>query len=95
MKTELKDVSLKELYELFPDQEGAITELIERDGVDAIVIFENLEMTSAPRPGPVAVAVGFMCDLATEADVQGTHIGQVPSQFRYPVKIYRKEDSNA
>jgi len=62
-----------------------------RDGVDAVVCFENLDMSSNQLGRRTAMAIGPDRTYKTVDAVQGKHLGDVPSRFQWPVAVVYRE----
>jgi hypothetical protein len=88
---EIKELSQQEFLALF-DQ--SVHEVIiansKKEGVEAVVCFEILDLGLLHRHGPLrtALIVGPSCTFKV-ADLEHMRLGDVPSRFKYPVSMWR------
>ena len=78
---QLKELSLDEFLNQFDESvHQAIKDKLERDGVEAVVMFENPDMWSSECGHRVAVIVGPSCTFQLDKMNQQTRYGDVPSR---------------
>jgi hypothetical protein len=87
----LEVISATDLFELtHPDTHDQLVSLAEGEGTDALVVFERLDLGMLLKDGPVlkVLAVGPSRTYSLgDCQKEGTHLGEVPSQFLYPTKV--------
>jgi len=89
----MKHINFEELLELFDEEvHDRLCEMLARDGVDALVIFENHALDSSHLGERTAMAVGYGCTYKSVVDVENEHLGEVPSRFQYPVSYIEDTD---
>jgi len=91
----IREVDRNEFLSLFsPAVTDKINELFEKEGVEAVVCMENLDMTSSLFGDRTALAVGpgRTFQMSTIGDA-AFRIGESPSTFQYPTFLCRNVDS--
>lgn len=79
-------------YILNVEQRDQVERSMDREGVTAVVIFENLDMSSSGLGNMAAVMVGPEFTYKTVAEAAAGRLGDVPSRFQYPVAYYEKQN---
>jgi hypothetical protein len=82
----MDEKTLAEFLTLFsPSLHESLILLLSKEGVDALVCFEN-KMFDSPHFGErSALAVGPGCTYKSPEEVRGRHLGDLPSQRKYPI----------
>ena len=89
--TELKPVTRPEFIALFEDDtHDEINTLLDRPDVAGIVCFENLDLGSPSLGHRAALIYGPGCTAKRLADLHDRHLGDVPSEWQWPVHYYQK-----
>ena len=86
----LKEITVEELLKLFdPSVHDSIRRIAAKPGVTDLVVFENLQMDSSRFGDRSAVIVGPGCTYKSLEEIAGLHLGDLPSQRKYPVAFAR------
>jgi len=86
-------ISFDELLGMFdPDIHERLRTLINREGVAALVVFENRQLDSSAAGARSAVAVGPGCSHHSVAAVKKLWLNDLPSQRQYPVAYAVRPD---
>lgn len=68
-----------------------IEDNINRSDVDGIVYFVNMQMDSSNLGMSTGLIYGPGCTYKTAEEICKGRLGDLPSRFQYPTKIYIKE----
>lgn len=91
---EVKAVSKEEFFGLFdPIVHERLEESAKLPGTAALVCFENLQMDSMSFGCRTAMAMGPGRSSGLEAIESGARLGDVPSRFQYPTKLWYVSES--
>jgi hypothetical protein len=73
-----------------------LREVMNREGVSSLVMFENQMFDSSAFGQRTALCVGSGCTYKSVEEAAGMHLGEVPSRFQYPL-LYtsHKEGANS
>lgn len=89
---ELKEITLAEVKEMFDESvHSNIDTAYGRPGVDALVVYENIDFASSSFGERSALVVGPRCSVRTLEDAAKQPLGATPSQFQYPRYYTKKE----
>lgn len=87
----MKELTWQELLDLFDDTvHDALQKLRDSDGVDGLVVFENVNLSSSAIGKRTALAYGPDCTYHELDDVEGKYLNDLPSQRQEPRYYYRK-----
>ena len=68
--------------------------VLNREGVVGLVMFENMDMSSQHLGERAALTVGPNCEFKSVKECRDRHLGAVPSQFKYPLAAYVKDEAD-
>ena len=75
------------LGKMHPSTHGILLTEFNREGVDALVLFEN-QVEGSPHFGACSVLlVGALYNLKSIKDCEGHHLGDLPQEIKVPVKF--------
>ena len=89
MKTDMKSETFGKVTEGFEMTESELRARASEVGADYIVRFENHNYSSRRGGEATLMFVGHGCTYKTLEEVEGQHLGQVPSMFMYPVSYVK------
>ena len=82
----IKQIPFRDLCARFaPDTRVKLEAIAAREGVEALVLFQNQQFDSSACGDISALAIGPSCTYQTVAELEGNHLGDLPSQRKYPV----------
>lgn len=70
-----------------------IINVANREGVDGVVIFENVNLDSTACGSRTACIFGPGCTIKTIEQVDGMWLNDLPSQRQYPQSYWKKGDA--
>lgn len=95
MKRTIKYVPLPEFLKDFdPALHERITTFLAREGVDAIVGYQNEDFWSSQFGARSALSVGPDCSTKTVEEAFDGFLGDLPSQRKYPYAAVRKDGAS-
>lgn len=83
--TDLSEVTLVALFGMFPDKREKIAAMVQREGVDGVVIFENRDFWSSHLGRRTAMVYGPSCIYKTLEQATNGHLA---SRRMYPKSYY-------
>jgi hypothetical protein len=92
--TKLEELDLASFLAKFDDSvREALLIKLQNDGVDALVGFENVNLSSSALGARTALTVGPGCTYKSVAEVEGQHLNDLPSQRMYAQYFVRRPKS--
>lgn len=83
----MEKITMDELLEKFdPDAQNRLRDMVKKEGISHVVLFENNNMWSSRLGERAALAVGPGCEFALEY-VQDKYLGDLPGERMYPTAL--------
>lgn len=84
--------SLDEFLRQFDESvHEVIRQKLEPQGVAGVACFECVQLDSSHLGERTAMIYGPACTYKTIEEIEGQHLGDLPSQRKYPQNYYQKE----
>jgi len=88
----MRKLNKKQLMESFDrSSQNAIEVVLSKEDVAGIVVFENQTLNSSRLGEITALIYGPGCTYKSHEELEGKHLGDLPSERKYPIGYYEKE----